>query len=85
MPKAFASYTRGLDSPAANHFAITPDDGADLPRAARVIYCHSAGDVALCDAAGTTLTYTLVQGQILPVAAVRVLATGTTATVYGWL
>jgi len=78
-------HARGLDSPATRHVAITPSDSADLPVRPRVIYCHAAGNVLIRDEMGVNLTYTLVQGQILPVSATRVLATGTTATVYGWL
>jgi hypothetical protein len=36
------------------------------------------------DATGTALTYLVQPGQIIPFRAVRVRATGTTATVFGW-
>lgn len=78
-------HARGLNSPATRHVAITPSDSADLPVRPRVLYCQAPGDVVVRDEMGLDLAYTVAQGQILPVGAVRVLATGTTATVYGWL
>ena len=80
----FDKYARGLESPANRHFAITPSDSADLAVLPRVIYCAAAGTAVLRDGAGTDLSYALLAGQILPFAPVRVLATGTTATLCGW-
>jgi len=80
----FAFHSRGVDSPATHHAAITPNNDADLPTRPRAIYCETGGTVALRDTAGTDLTYTVVAGAILPLSPVRVLATGTTATVRGW-
>ncbi|SEN49148.1 hypothetical protein SAMN04488003_11849 [Loktanella fryxellensis] len=85
MSHAFSTHARGLSSPAGQHFAIQPSDGADLPRRPRVIYCQTAGTAVLRCEAGVTLSYALVQGQILPLSPVRVLAAGTTATLFGWL
>lgn len=73
-----------LDSPARYHAAIVPSDTTDLPVRPRVIYCVAGGTVALRDGNGVDLSYTLYAGDILPLSPVRVLATGTTATVYGW-
>jgi len=84
MPDHFASHAKGLEAPADRHYAIVPSDGADLPRVPRSVYCAAAGTAVLRDHQGTDLSYTLVAGQILPVRPVRVLATGTTATLYGW-
>lgn len=75
---------RGLESPALLHIAITPDDTADLPQRPRVVYCQGAGTAVLRDDKGVTLTYSLAQGQILPLSPARVFATGTTATLFGW-
>ncbi len=84
MSNPFAHHQRGLESPASHHFAITPSDSSDLPVIPRVLYCASAGTVMLRDAVGTNLSYGLNAGQVLPISAVRVMATGTSATVYGW-
>lgn len=80
----FEKHARSLTSPAASHFAITPSDSADLAVVPRAIYCQTAGTAVLRDAAGTNVSYALTAGQILPLSAVRVLATGTTAGLVGW-
>ena len=84
MSDPFGAHSRGLESPAACHAAITPSNSSDLPVRPRVVYCQTGGTAVLRDKAGVELSYTLVAGQILPLSPVRVLATGTTATLYGW-
>ena len=84
MSDPFKSHHRGMESPAARHFAITPSDAADLSVLPRVLYCVQAGTAVIRDREGADLSYTLVAGQILPLSALRVLATGTSATLYGW-
>lgn len=84
MTNRVSRQQRGLDSPALQHMAITPSDTQDLASRPRVIYCAEAGRAVLRDLAGTELGYDLVKGQILPLSVVRVLATGTTAVLYGW-
>ena len=37
------------------------------------------------DEAGTVITYAVVFGEVIPFAAKRVMATGTTATVVAWV
>lgn len=81
----YAFTTRTPSDPAVRHFAITPSNTVDLPTKPKVLYCAAAGTVALMDDSGTTLTYTLAAGQVFPFSPKRVLATGTTATVVGWL
>lgn len=61
------------------HRTITPSDAANLARP-MVIYCGSDGAISITDAAGVTVVYTLTAGQIAPVLAVKVNATGTTST-----
>lgn len=80
----FASFTKGLTSPATRHFAITPDDANDLPLLPRVIYCESAGTLLVRDSAGVELSYSMSAGDRLDFRGVRVLSTGTTGTYYGW-
>ncbi len=85
MSDPFQHQARSLEAPATRHFGVTPSDGTDLPVRPRVLYCVSAGTAVLRDAEGADLPYELEAGDILPVSAVRVLATGTTALLYGWL
>lgn len=85
MSNRFSRHQRGLESPASHHFAIQPSDEADMPSIPRVIYCAGSGTAVLRDMAGVDLSYDLVKGQILPLSAQRVLATGTTATLIGWV
>lgn len=80
----FQSFTKGLTSPATKHFAIQPDDTADLPILPRVIYCEVEGTVVIRDSEGTDLAYTLAAGERLEFRGVRVLSTGTSGTYYGW-
>ena len=80
----FESFTKGLTSPATKHFAIIPDDNADLPILPRVIYCHVEGTIVVRDSEGTTLPYTMVAGDCIDFRGVRVMNTGTTGTYYGW-
>ena len=81
----FQNHTRGLESPAARHFPITPSDSTDLALRPRALYCLSSGLAVLRDEAGNDISYPLEAGRILPLSAVRVLATGTTASLVGWL
>ena len=84
MSDPFSGYARSLESPALFHQAITPSDSADLSPRPRVLYCSAAGTAVLRDGAGTEQSYTLLQGQILPLSPLRVLASGTTASLIGW-
>jgi len=85
MSDPFASNTLVPGGMATRHVTITPDDDNDLPEIPRGLYCEGAGTVAIVDEAGTEKSYTLTQGQVLTFRPVRVKASGTTATVYGWI
>jgi hypothetical protein len=61
------------------HFEITPDDDTPLARRC-LVYANDSGNVAIEDMDGEVITYTLAAGEVAPVVAVRVHATGTTAT-----
>jgi len=63
-------------------YAVTPSDANDLGNGpANALYVAGAGNIAVNLAGGGTATLTgLAAGQILEIAASRVLATGTTAT-----
>lgn len=84
MGDSFQTHAKGLNSPADRHFAILPSDGVDLATRPRALWCNTAGTLALRDAAGTVLSYAVTAGQVIPFRAMRVMATGTTATVHGW-
>lgn len=76
----FQDQTPGLNSPLQYGQPITPDDGNDLPVVPRAIYVGQAGNITLQMADGTTLVMeNLPAGSLLPVRALRVLATGTAA------
>ncbi len=71
------------DGPAVTGEEVTPSDGADLAILARGLYIGVAGDVAvrLRGNTGVTITFIgLLQGVIYPIAAQRVMSTGTTAS-----
>lgn len=81
----YKHHQTGPSSPARRHFAISPSDDLDLPIVPKAVYCEAAGALAVQDETGAVLIYTLAQGQILPIHARRIRATGTTATVFGWV
>lgn len=73
--------------PARYHAVITPSDTTDLPTQPRAIVALVAGNIALQDEAGTSVTYPVNAGDRLDFAATRVLATGTSVTagnIIGW-
>lgn len=82
MSDTFQSHADGLDSPAKNAAAVTPNDSTDLTNTARALYIGGAGNVTLDTAGGqTSVAFTgLTAGTILPVRTARVRSTGTTAT-----
>lgn len=80
----FKSLTKGLTSPATKHFAIFPDDDADLPILPRVIYCEVEGTIAIRDSEGVELSYSMAAGDRLDFRGVRVMSSGTTGIYYGW-
>jgi len=84
MADPFSSHNPKLDSPASRHFTITPSDNTDLATRPRALKVTVGGNVVVRDEGGVDITYPVVAGEILPLRAVRVLATGTTATVVGW-
>lgn len=84
MADPFSQATPGLDSPASNAVAVTPDDATDLATSARFLYIGVAGDVTVDlvrnEDADNPVTFTNYSGGIFPFRVKRVRATGTTAT-----
>lgn len=73
-----------ITSSARDVFLIVPSDTVELPLAPKAIRCDVAGTItfrAVDDA--TFVTMTMAAGEILPVRAAHVKATGTTATLHG--
>ncbi len=75
------TYDPGIDGPAIGNIAVTPSDSDDLVQTSRALYVGTGGTVVVRAHDGTEASYVGVPtGLILPVRAVRVLATGTTAS-----
>ncbi len=80
MSDRFASHTPSLTGPASAAFPITPSDSLDLPETTRALYVGIGGDVRVAMASGQVVTFESVpDGCLLPIRAIRVQATGTTA------
>ena len=75
--------TLDLTAPAEDLFAIAPNDTTDLATIPKALLCTVAGDIIIRGAGNTSVTVKALQGQIIPIRARRVMATGTTGTVVG--
>jgi hypothetical protein len=80
MADSYETHQGGLEAPARDAFAITPNDSTDLAVSTRALYVGGTGNVKVDTVAGTTVTFTAVPVGILPVRVRRVHSTGTTAT-----
>jgi len=68
-------------APALGAEAVTPSDTVNLSRLSRGIYVGVTGNVAAVMADGTVVTFVAAPaGQILPIQAIRINATNTTAS-----
>jgi hypothetical protein len=77
----FANYAAVQGGPARHAVAVAPNDGVDLTNVTRWIFVGGVGNLTAIMADGTTVLLTAVAaGTLLPLAATRVKATGTTAT-----
>lgn len=87
MPQINPYYGKygSITAPAVQHFNIVPADGIDLPMRPRVLRILTSGDLAIRDAKDVVIVYPVVAGETLQFSAVGVEATGTSATVVGWL
>lgn len=76
----FSDYPTSLTAPARDAVAVVPDDAADLSFLPRAIYIGQTGDVSARLAGGQAVLFQNVQaGSVLPVRAMGINATGTTA------
>ncbi|PWE56187.1 hypothetical protein DEM27_12210 [Metarhizobium album] len=81
MADRFANTQPSLSGPASSGFSITPNDATDLAETVRALYVGGGGNLSVTMLSGEVVTLANVfAGSILPLRAVRVRATGTTAT-----
>ena len=81
MADPFATHGGSPITPARDAFAITPSDSVNFTTTAKAIYVGVAGNVVIVTKNGSDVTFLgAVAGSVLPVQAVRVNATSTTAT-----
>jgi len=79
LPTNWASCV--ADAPAIDGAAVVPNDGADLAAPARALWIGAGGTLRVTTLKGTVLDFAAVpSGYVMPVAAVRVHATGTTCS-----
>lgn len=76
----FSDYPTSLTAPARDAAPVLPDDAADLAVLPRALFVGQTGDVSARLAGGQSVVFRNVQaGSILPVRALGINATGTTA------
>ncbi len=80
MSDSFSSHQTGLESPAVNLAAVTPNDGADLAWTTRAIAVSNTGTVRLTTVSGDEGQVFVAAGVPFPIRARRIWSTGTTAT-----
>lgn len=87
MPSVdLSKFSRGYSDPSQGGFAITPSDSVTFDNnnnnpPTRAIYVGGSGDLTVRGVCGLNVTFPAVPaGTIIPIAADRVLSTGTTAT-----
>lgn len=73
---------QSVSAPAASCFAITPTDADDLEQATKAIYVGAGGSLTIRTVASEQdVTFVgVAAGSILPIRAVAIRATGTTAS-----
>ena len=60
--------------------AVTPSDTVNINTNTHALLVGGAGTLSVVTEGGTTVSITAIAGQLIPIAATRVNATGTTAT-----
>ncbi|MGO4815252.1 hypothetical protein AB4156_37700 [Cupriavidus sp. 2MCAB6] len=76
----FASSAKAITGPSETYFAITPSDTVDFAEIANSIRVGTGGDVVAVRPDGTSVTFkNCAAGEVLPIRARRVNASGTTA------
>ncbi|WP_424943473.1 spike base protein, RCAP_Rcc01079 family [Aliiroseovarius crassostreae] len=80
MSNPFERRSHALSDPSRDIVPVTPDDATDLAKVAVALYVETGGNLTFVTPAGHQRTVAVADFSILPAGAVRVLATGTTAT-----
>ncbi|WP_323004899.1 spike base protein, RCAP_Rcc01079 family [Pseudorhodobacter sp.] len=80
MTNPFENRARSLSGPATDILPVIPNDSVNLGQVALALYVELAGAISFITVAGQTRTVQVAGNSILPVGALRVRATGTTAT-----
>lgn len=76
----------GAAGPALRGFAITPADGSDLADHVRAVTLNGGGTLSYVAWDGVTYTTAALPAGTYPLQAIRIRATGTTATgITGWV
>ncbi len=84
MEDAFSTHTPGLTAPAADGFAILPDDDADLAYTTRAVYVGAGGTLDIVLASGAEVSLVNVgDGTVLPLRVRRVLESTTAGDLVG--
>lgn len=79
-PNPFANKPPALTDPAQIAAAFTPSDAApDLPFVARAVWIGTAGNLQVVTVGGSAVNIPNASG-LIPIAIVKILATGTTAS-----
>lgn len=76
----YDDHKTALDSPAQHIEVVTPNDSSDLVRTTRAINASGSGTIRLRTLDGSEGDLYVVAGTVMPIRAIRVYATGTTAT-----
>lgn len=84
MADPFRGQSVKREDPAVDWTLITPNDGADLAQRPRKLFIAATGNLVIRGNSGQSLTLTgLAANTQLNLSPLRVMATGTTATVWG--
>lgn len=76
----YANTFAEVSAPADRWATVTPSDANDLDTVPKALRIGSAGNVKLAGSDGVAVMFSVSTGEILPLRARRVHATGTTAT-----
>lgn len=73
--------SNNITAPGLDGFSISPSDSINFATPCRGIYVGVTGDIVIITPAGTLLTFVgVLAGTILPICAIRVNSTNTTAS-----
>ena len=81
MDDNYGHYSNHIDAPGVNAWPIEPDDETNMDLTTRGIYVGGAGDLSVVMKSEAVVTLkNVAAGTILPLRAIRVNSTGTSAT-----